>query len=78
MVHSNQILIVFFVILHISWSIDVKFLQDNVPIAIGVMLGASESDTSAECLKDISEILRGISEREPWALQGNTFQRFIK
>ncbi|XP_059622679.1 O-acyltransferase like protein-like [Phlebotomus argentipes] len=68
-----QRLLAIFVILSVIWrcieSLNCKSLEENVPVSIGIMLGATESDSNAKCRKDISEILNGIAERQLWALQ---------
>ncbi|GAB0099543.1 Acyltransferase 3 domain [Sergentomyia squamirostris] len=48
---------------------NIKLLSENVPVAIGVMLGASESEIGVKCLQDIDLILNGVADRELWALQ---------
>ncbi|GAB0087064.1 hypothetical protein DMENIID0001_013360 [Sergentomyia squamirostris] len=60
---------VLFLFVQSSLCIDVKLLQENVPVAVGVMLEADKSVLSEKCFEDIQVILQGISDRHLWALQ---------
>ncbi|GAB0089492.1 hypothetical protein DMENIID0001_040440 [Sergentomyia squamirostris] len=61
--------IVLIFLIKVCFCFNLKELKEILPVAVDVMLKASETSVGRKCFQDIQHILRGITDNNPWALQ---------